>query len=191
MASFATPTDMMNRYDANRLGQLVKDDGTQATTVALLTDPVLLTMLDDATQFLRSAFIAGNRYSDADLTAFMASTSAGLLIRLCCDLSYGLLFTRRGYSEAETQNASPRYKTAMEMIAGIRDGQAILDLANIHGSAEVSARTIYSKNVSLVTSAQRVFGNQTVTAPGQPLPGTQTQGDFVGGTSQVTLPTDQ
>ena len=45
--SYASPSEMKARYDARRLGELVKDDGTKATPVQLDTDTVLQAALDD------------------------------------------------------------------------------------------------------------------------------------------------
>lgn len=157
--AYATSADMIKRYDANRVGQLVKDDGTKATTAALVTDDVLAAALDDASQLLRSAFRAGNRYTDDDITDILASAGAALLIRLTCDIAYGLLMARRGYPEADIQNNTPRYKDAMETIRAIRNGDKVFDIDGDEGEATNVSRVVLSKNLNLVTGAQRLFGD--------------------------------
>lgn len=156
--AYATPAQMIQRYDANRLGELVKDDGTKATSVQLLTDTVLLAILADAQQEVDTALTAGGRYTKTELAALItANTNANPLIRLTCDIAYGLLVARRGYTEEEVGRLAPRYKAAMQQIELLRDG---MRLFQVDGKADVMKphRVVLSEDVYLITSADRVFG---------------------------------
>lgn len=66
--SYATNQQMIVRYDARRLGQLVRDDGTVVSQTDLLGDPILSAVLDDASGLVDMVARTGERYSTDDLS---------------------------------------------------------------------------------------------------------------------------
>lgn len=168
--SYATPSDMLARYDARRLGDLVNDDGTRATSTALLTDPNLQAALDDASGMLDAAIQRGQKYTVQDIASIVAATTSSnplynsykLLVRLCCDLAYGLLVGRRAYNATDTAAQAPRYVEALRQLQLLEDGEWVfLTPGAIAYGFKVPTPTI-SGSISLITSISRIFGQLAV-----------------------------
>lgn len=165
--SYAQPSDMLARKDARRLGDLVSDTGVRVSSASLLTDPVLQAALDDAQALIDAAILRGQRYLPAELLALLPpatpTSSYQLLIRLNCDLAYGLLVGRRGYSRSDTLNQAPGYEEALGMVEALADGQRIFpDITGVPQAGVGLPAVTLSQNVALVSSLTRVFGDLTV-----------------------------
>lgn len=161
--SYASPGDIQSRYDVRRLGELVKDDGTRATPTQLNSDITLQAMLDDASGLIDSAILIGHRYDPADL-ALMTGTAKAVLVRLCSDLAYGLLVMRRGYSEQEATRLAPGFGLALKMLDRLRTGEMIFNISSAIEAGH-AVRTVWSKNITLVSSALRLFGDLDIQVP--------------------------
>lgn len=126
MASYATPADLLKRYDARDIGDLASDTGTQVSAGSIPTDPNVLAALADASGDIDSALMAGNRYTSADLTS-LAGNTASKLIRLTCDIAMGYLLARRPGFDMD------RLKQFREqnhfMLERLRKGENVFDLA--------------------------------------------------------------
>lgn len=155
--SYATISDLKTRYDNRRLGDLIKDDDTRATGSTLDNSTVLQAVLDDATGMIDSACLAGKRYTTDDLSG-LTGTDAALLIRICCDLAYGLLVRRRGFTEQEVAKLAPGYNEAMQILRQLRLGELVFNVAAVL-EAGTMTRAIFSKNVTLLSKASRLFGD--------------------------------
>lgn len=92
--AYATPADLIARYDARDVGQLCSDDKTAVSTVDLPNNYICLTALNDAAGDIDGALMVGNRYSAADL-ATLTANSTYKLIRVNCDIAMRYLIDRR------------------------------------------------------------------------------------------------
>lgn len=92
---YATGAQMIERYDVRLLGDLVSDDDTRVASGSVAESARLVACLADASAQMDRALMAANRYTKAQLDAIKADGDASL-IRLCCDLTLGLLFAARG-----------------------------------------------------------------------------------------------
>lgn len=158
--AYATAADMKNRYDERRLGQLVLDDGTMATSAQLETDTVLSEMLEDATALIDAFATRGGRYTQAELTALTGSPLK-LLKRLTCDLAYGLLVQRRGYTASETDAMAPGFSRAIALLDKLGEGALIFATENAVAAGKPT-RTVLSKDIELISDASRFLGDITI-----------------------------
>src|SRR5258708_4392665 len=118
MAAYIVPNDMISRYNVGRLGQLVRDDGTTATSTQLQTDTVLAAAMSDAEGQFQAAVYKGQRYAKVDLDALLTAYQAGptnaqyssgsFMVRVIADLAYGNLIGRKGYDAATQAAMAPR-----------------------------------------------------------------------------------
>lgn len=158
--AYATPSDLKDRYDARRLGELVRDDGTKATPAQLNTDTVLQAALDDGHSLINAACLAGRRYTPSDLTALTALDKA-LLVRLNCDLAYGFLLQRRGFAEQESARLAPGFNQALQLLQRLKSGDIVFNVEAVLEAGTMD-RVVLSKNVTLVSSTSRMFGDLNI-----------------------------
>jgi phage gp36-like protein len=154
---YATAQNMLDRYDNRRLGQLVRDDGTEATSTQLLSDTILAAALSDAASILNSAIFRGNRYLPTDLAALTGDDQA-LLIRVNCDLAFGLLHRRRGFTQSEIETLAPGYKDAVLLMGRLELGDAIFNTTTAPGAGVHVTPVPLSSKITLVSSRWRYFG---------------------------------
>lgn len=121
--AYATPADLLKRYDARSVGDLVNDAGSRQTPTQILTDPNVLACLDDGAAYINAAAIVGNRYTIAQLQA-LTGVDAAMLIRLNCDLTFGYLVLRRGNDPRQLQS----FVDAEKILGLLREGQLIFDV---------------------------------------------------------------
>ena len=120
-------------YDNRRVGQLVRDDDSQATAAELLVDPVLARCLAHASGELESACLVGGRYRPADLQA-LAGNGAALLASLVADLAYGKICRRRGLPAAEM----PQVEAAEAKLKALEAGEAALPFLEVEQAGLVA-----------------------------------------------------
>jgi phage gp36-like protein len=155
--SYAQPADMIARYDVRRLGDLVRDDTTRATPTELTApDPVLQTALDDAAGEIDASVLAGKKYFPSDL-AGLTGTDKALLLRLNCDLAYGFLVMRRGYSAADAASQAPGFARALALLDLLRDGAKVFGV-EANREAGLSRTGPLSRNIHLISHLHRFFG---------------------------------
>jgi len=169
--AYATPTHLLARYNANRLGQLVKDDGTTASSSQLLTDPNLQAALDDGAGQIEMACLAGNRYQQTDLQTLVAAyglgptspqyNSGSLLVRLNCDLAYGCLVGRKGMDAATQQAMAPRSAWAESVLEQLRNGDRVFNVAINLSAGTPSGVDLSSERTLLPQYMDRYFGDLT------------------------------
>lgn len=127
-----TGVDVVARYDARRVCDLVGDAGVRADPATVAANDNLLTIVDDAIDMLLSAVRVASRYSTADLEVdpppAVGGTGKPLVKRIVADLTFGLLTARRGYSADEQGKLSPRYFEALQLLEQIRRGDRIFDV---------------------------------------------------------------
>ena len=140
--AYATVTQMLERYDARVIGDLVNDDETRDSTAGLATDTALAAALDDASAELEVALLQGGRYSVTDLADNISASSQLYLARLTCDIAMGLIYGRRAYvaDNPARDTALDRAEAALELL---RSGKHVFNLAaNITaGQPEITGPT--------------------------------------------------
>jgi phage gp36-like protein len=169
--SYATPAQMLNRYDDRRLGDLVRDDNTRATSAQLITGAdaaILQSMLDDGAGEIDTACLIGGRYTVADLQGLVTSFTTGssdpafhsacVLIRINCDLAYGYLMERRGYNDAELRTQAPLYAKALDMIDKLRWGERLFAIPSTLAVDDVYVDQL-SSQITLISANTRIFGD--------------------------------
>lgn len=135
--AYITPADFVLRYDVRQVCQYVSDTGQPVTPTSLATNPVLLAILEDASQMIVMAARKGQRYTLAQLNQIYNSNTTvqdpnginarNQLISLCANLAWGLLVSRRGFSVEQITAMAPMYRAALETVQMIADGQRIFD----------------------------------------------------------------
>lgn len=121
--AYATATDLLKRYDARVLGDLINDAGVRQTPTQMLTDANILAALSDATSTINSAVLLSDRYTVVELQ-LLTGDDAALLVRLCCDIAYCLLVQRRG-TDVKTLSQCQKCE---ETLNAIRDGLRVFNI---------------------------------------------------------------
>lgn len=123
--SYATPADLLARYDRRTIGQLVRDDGVQATESELLSSNVVQAALDDAAGEIDAALLVGGKYRPSEL-AELAGNARSLLIRITCWIAMRHLWGRRPYLEDPAKDEAEQQ--ARKMLAALRKGELLFAL---------------------------------------------------------------
>jgi phage gp36-like protein len=157
----ATVSDLLMRYDLRRIGDLVLDTDQRATAEELAGNStagvVVQTALSDASGMINSAILAGGRYKLEDLLA-MTTDSKAYLKRLCCDLAYGLLISRRGYGGADLDAMTSRSKESEAILELLRTGERMFEIEK-NEQASTPQQAQISKNIALFSQElDRYFG---------------------------------
>jgi hypothetical protein len=130
--SYGQPADLYARYDTRILADMVNDDDTRlgsntsvaAMQAALNTNQVILDVLADASGVINSACLVGQRYTVPHLQA-LTDVDQQFLVRLTCDLAWGLLALRRGVF---TPDRYPQYLEGQETLVRLRQGDAVFNI---------------------------------------------------------------
>lgn len=163
----ATVSDLLMRYDSRRIADLVLDTDQRATDVELAGNStaglVVQTALSDASGMINSSILAGGRYKLEDLLA-MTTDSKGYLKRLCCDLAYGLLISRRGYGGADLDAMTSRSKESEAILELLRTGERIFEIEK-NEQASTPQQAQVSRTINLFSNElDRYFGMRQSTA---------------------------
>jgi len=153
--AYATVSQLVSRKDVRKLGQLVRDNNTQATATELLSDQILSDALEDASAQIRSAALVAEKYQTGDLDQLAADSDA-FLVRLTCDLAMGYLFSRRYMTEELPADVI----NAQQWLALLRLGERIFNVpANAKaGNVGLSFMTPFKRSVAnLVADNGRFF----------------------------------
>lgn len=159
-SSYATPSDFINMADQRLLGDLVRDDGSEATPTQLLTDANLSTALLRASGIVEAYTLKGERYTVADLQAFPNGSPAQAMLKgIVCGLAIQYVRRRRGYDEPDY----PLYKDALELLNLLADGASIFPFSEVQqaGVAQTRQRfpsSFYTDTPDLITNNVRSFG---------------------------------
>jgi phage gp36-like protein len=123
--AYATPAQLLARFDARTLGQLVRDDGVQASAAELLTDDNLQAALDDASGEIDAVLFQGGRYTPDQLAALTGNAQA-YLIRMTCLIALRHLFDRRPSLESTARDEAT--EQARKMLDRLRKGENVFNL---------------------------------------------------------------
>src|SRR4051812_17481802 len=157
--SYASPEDFVLRVDVLIPGLLCRDDQTEATEAALMTDPVLQASLDDASGAVEAMCLIAGRYSPADLQS-LTGVSQSFLKRIVCGITIQYLRWRRGIMEPSTY---PMYMEAMKWLDKLSDGEAIFALTDVQKAGlphteRITPADLHSKTPTRVTNNSRSWG---------------------------------
>lgn len=163
--AYATADDLLTRYDSRRVADLVSDTG--ARSVYPNSSPVVAVVLEDASGMIDAACRVAKRYTTADLNSLTGSTKS-LLVRLTCDLAFGLLVARRGYSAQDQKVMAPQTEAANALLEQLRTGERIFDDAEVAnaGVNVLSRKTTtdgFHTGTDLVGRSQRLWGRRNLT----------------------------
>lgn len=144
MTQYASPSNLLSRYDARLIGDLASDNNVPVSLPALLTNQRVLDALADASATIDAAVRKGNRYTPAQMAA-LESSAAQLVMRLACDQALIFLKRCRGkFSEKDESLA----KEVEQRMKALRDGDDYLMLAT---QSEAAASTIELAGPCLIT----------------------------------------
>ena len=147
--SFSSPSEFLQRYDARIFGDVVRDDGNQATPEELLDDPNLQAALDDASGDITASCLVGERYSPADLAA-LTGNSLFLLKRICCDVAVAFLLRRRPSGDPDSDGK--RMEIAETHLERLRKGEQVfyrgdgIDAAGVIDTTGPTTLQLYQLN---------------------------------------------
>jgi phage gp36-like protein len=131
--SYASPADLMLRFDRNDVGQLCSDDKRPVSEVDLPGNAQCLAALADASGQVDAALLVGNRYSVADLTT-LSETSTSLLKRVTCEIAMAMLIGRRpGWNP---EKAKVIREMASEQLERLRKGENTFNIQASMDAAE-------------------------------------------------------
>jgi len=155
---YATPDDMIARFDVRTLGDHAADGDTRVSAADLVTNAKMIAMLADASGQVNAACLQGERYSVEDLGG-LTGDSAAFLVRLTCDIAFGHLWRRRPYTD-DNEARAEAIRQADDHLTRLRDGEWVFDVAENKeaGRAKVIGvrRSVVSRDWKLV--ADRVRG---------------------------------
>ena len=152
---YANPEQMLARYDARIIGQLLADDGTEVSSTDAVNNPILIEALEDASGQVRSAAMVGDKYTAADLEQ-LARDREPFLVRMVCGLAMGFLYGRR-QSTAEIPEEILRFE---EWLATLRFGTRIFPIQKTKDAGNVTHGYITDNtraNMRLVGDKNRFF----------------------------------
>ena len=153
--AYASAEQLCSRKDVRKLGQLVRDNNSQATAAELLSDQVIADALEDASAQIRSAALVADKYQQSDLDQLAADSDA-FLVRLTCDLAMGYLMSRRYL----TEELPPDVVNAQQWLALLRLGERIFNVAanRTAGNVGISFQTPFKRSqANLVADSGRYF----------------------------------
>ncbi|MBS0205003.1 MAG: DUF1320 family protein [Planctomycetes bacterium] len=163
---YATPTDLLERYDARLIGDLVRDDGVQEPANSLPANTVLLAVLADASAAVDAAVFVGNRYTVTQMAA-LSETAAAFVRRLTCDLALVYLKRRRGRFDQERDAAL--LNEVNSTLQSLRNGTDLL-LLNQQSSAAASTLELVRPELIPVVTRQTIRNRTRNYYPDPPNP---------------------
>ena len=164
---YAQISDLTTRYDTRRLGDLISDNDTRQSPTG---SPILNALLLDASGLIDAACQRGQRYTPTDLlnisngadpldpTLDMTGSQA-LLRRLVCDLAYGMLVGRRGFSGVDTDSQAARYKEAVATLELLKTGEWVFVTAGSLAAGLPQTGVVISQQINLISGIRRTFGD--------------------------------
>ena len=125
MATYASAAQLLERYDARDIGDLVSDTDDQASPIDLLTHPLVTTSLEDASGAIEASLLVGNRNSPTELES-LTGNSKSFLERITCDIAMSFLLCRRPGFDADRMTA--QMNLAEMHLERLRNGENVLNL---------------------------------------------------------------
>ena len=154
---YASPDDMISRFDVRTLGDLCGDASTRITATLLETNPKMIAALDSAAGKINAACLQGERYSVDDLAGLKGDSKA-FLVDINCVVAWGNLWRRKGYTEDNMVRANA-IQDANDELRRLRTGEHVFDVLEQKqaGRADVSTvpRETIGRDWNLVNDRMR------------------------------------
>lgn len=166
MATYASAAQLIERYDARDVGDLVSDTDDQASPIDLVTHPLVTTSLEDASGAVEASLLVSNRYTPDELTS-LTGNSQSFLERITCDIAMSYLLARRPGFDPDRMRA--QMELAEMHLERLRKGENVLNLDSQRaaGNPTVDGPTLVRLQSHLNLSRDRVSNYY----PGRRLPG--------------------
>ena len=161
---YLTAAQFLQFQDANLVGQLVRDDGTVATTAQLTApDPNLQAALQAASGELESAALQGQRYSVADLQSANGNSQV-LIQRVVAALAMMYLWDRRDGPDPPA-NVVRKHEAATKFLEKLASGEAILSFleteeAGLPEDIYFTEADLLKNRLITAGSFRQMFGNR-------------------------------
>lgn len=156
MTAFATPADMLVRYDVRTLGDLCSDGRGRIQEAELASNSILTALLNEATGQVKAAVLRGDRYKVEDLDALTGESKA-YLSGLTCRIAFWLLWQRKPYTD-EQQRLEAK-KGSDESLELLQNGSHVFEIDTAIDAGvpyvETVTRTDISNNWALVADQCR------------------------------------
>ena len=123
-SAYCTIGELLDRYDARIIAQWLSDNERQLSHADVLASTRLTELLQDASGWVESACLVGQRYTPDDLAA-LTGNSKRFLTRLVADLTIGMVRSRRAHNEDAPM---PQFEQALETLNRLRLGERIFGL---------------------------------------------------------------
>lgn len=167
LTPYATAADMLTRYDATTVGDLLVDgrNATKPDASILLNAGTpegqkLQKLLMGCSGLVESAAMMGGKYTPADL-ASLTGNQAELLKRIVCDLAIFDLYKRRPNPDSPIPAA---YREAANWLSALEDGTTIFGLQEVidstHLRSEVESPGIVDQRRMWTREAAPYFGRR-------------------------------
>lgn len=150
--AYATPAQLLERFDLRVIGDLASDADVRVTAAQIPTNARVLAALEDASGAIRSAALARGAYSDGQLDAF-ALANDPLLVRLTCSMAMVYMAQARGRDTDEGIKIirSDVRQHLNDLRSGIGVLGGVVTLASSHRTDQGTA------NQTLIASTSRLF----------------------------------
>lgn len=155
--AYATPADMIERYDVRLLGDLVADDNSQVSAASLPANTVLIEQLEDAAGAIEVALRSGGRYTPADLEA-LTGNSRQHLKRINCDIAMCYLLERR--VDYDPDRAQAQRELAEKYLEQLRKGVNVFGIDELIEASTVDfvqVKTIDLRNANTIRDRTRNY----------------------------------
>jgi hypothetical protein len=167
---YITAQDMLDFKDNRVLGQLVRDDNTEATPTQLLTDSRLAKGMSFASGQLESAVLQSQHYAVADLQALQGNSLA-YMKWILANLTMKWLYGRRGGPEPAKQDMD-LFEWAEARLDDIKSGLAIFAFQEVEAAGNPMTEQLTfleQSGVGYMTfDWQRAFGQRHTYSRGLP-----------------------
>lgn len=160
MAAFATYNDLQNRYDVRVIAKYASDNDTPVNVAGFATNPRITTALADASDFITTACVYGNRYPRTVLAALAADADNGAMLRrMTCALAMVQLLAGRLSGVDQIEEIVFGYKEALQNLEDLRNGKAIFNLPTAIAAALPSSSAGPAVNdPNRITTRNPMFG---------------------------------
>lgn len=163
--AYCSSSYFLRAYDSRRLRELLSDTGVALAEGAVADDENLAQILAEASEMIAAAVMVGKRYSLDMLDEMAADTEGGYLLkRLCADLAYGLVCSRRGQTTADVDRLAPRYSLAQGMLTQLASGATLFPTleeghpeAGLPSTVDLNSQLTPGRAVRLTDFANRAF----------------------------------
>lgn len=155
--SFASGSDLIQRYDVRLIADLVTDAGETLPPEQVASHPNVSAALLDASGEMVVALRTGGRYTEAQLVA-LTGYGAAHRTRVCCDIAMANLVKRRPITMPE--KAEEYAKQAREHLKALAKGENLFGIEEVVAAGVIDLATpsaVQIEGLNLVTERMRRY----------------------------------